>query len=314
MLTLVALFIPFFALVLLGWVAVRRRFVPPDSLGGLNVFVLFFALPALLLRLGAGGVLSHGGFGSLLLAYGLGGAVVLAGVALWAWRQGLGQRDTAYAALATVFPNTGFLGLPLLMGLLGPQAAGPLAATFLVDVVLFSSLCLAWADAKAARTALAGAMKNPLLWSMALGVAVASAGLTLPHPLDETLKMLGQSATPVALFTLGGILARAQMQAESHRKPAPVTLPVVLKLVVHPAAVLGAGWALQRAGVEISSLGWMTLVMAAALPSASNVSMLAERARVDTGLVARIILWTTVGALLSLALWAHQLGLQTPAG
>ena len=146
MLTLLALFVPFFALVLLGWVAVRRRIVPPDSLGGLNVFVLFFALPAMLLRLGAGGVLSHGGFGNLLLAYGLGGATVLVGVALWARRHGLGQRDTAYAALVTVFPNTGFLGLPLLMELLGPKAAGPLAATFLVDVVLFSSLCLAWAD------------------------------------------------------------------------------------------------------------------------------------------------------------------------
>ena len=313
MLTLLALFVPFFALVLLGWVAVRRRIVPPDSLGGLNVFVLFFALPAMLLRLGAGGVLSHGGFGSLLLAYGLGGATVLVGVALWARRHGLGQRDTAYAALVTVFPNTGFLGLPLLMELLGPKAAGPLAATFLVDVVLFSSLCLAWADAKAARTALAGAMKNPLLWSMAVGVAMAAVGVTLPHAVDETLRMLGQAATPVALFTLGGILARTQMQAAAHLKPAPVGVPVVLKLVVHPAAVLGVGWGLQRAGVEISALGWMTLVMAAALPSASNVSMLAERARVDTGLVARIILWTTAGALVTLTLWAHQLGIQSPA-
>jgi predicted permease len=53
--------------------------------------------------------------------------------------------------------------------------------------------------------------------------------------------------------------------------------------------------------------------MAAALPSASNVSMLAEREGANTTLVARIILWTTGAALVSLALWAHGLGVQPGA-
>ncbi|MDT9151024.1 hypothetical protein RSW37_25165, partial [Escherichia coli] len=46
----------------------------------------------------------------------------------------------------------------------------------------------------------------------------------------------------------------------------------------------------------------VALVLTAALPSASNVSMLAERYGADTGRVARIILWTTVGAFLSFPL------------
>jgi malonate transporter len=55
------------------------------------------------------------------------------------------------------------------------------------------------------------------------------------------------------------------------------------------------------------------LTMAAALPSASNVVMLAEREGADTGLVARIILWTTVAALLTLVAWSAGLGLAPPA-
>jgi len=313
MLSLLQQFVPFFALVLLGWAAVRRRFLPVDSLGALSVFVLFFALPAMLFRLGAGGALVHGGFGGLVLVYGLGGTVVL--LAVWAWsrQRRLGHRDAAYAALVTVFPNTGFLGLPLLMGLLGPQAAGPLAATFLVDVLCFSSLCLAWADAQAARQAWRGALRNPLLWSMGLGMLMAWSGLALPHPLDETLRLLGQSATPVALVTLGGILARAQMQAQAHLPTVPIHGPVVFKLVLHPLGVWAAGQMLVHLGWPLSPQGLLTLTLAAALPSASNVSMLAERARVDTSLVARIILWTTAASLLTLTLWSQQLGVHAAA-
>src|SRR5690606_31018745 len=105
--------------------------------------------------------------------------------------QGLVRRDSGLVALATAFPNTGFLGLPLLTGLLGPQAAGPIAATLLIDVLLLSSLCLAWGHSHAAREApgddpaeawhaaqasLKGALRNPLLWSMALGMLVSWLG------------------------------------------------------------------------------------------------------------------------------------------
>jgi hypothetical protein len=101
------------------------------------------------------------------------------------------------------------------------------AATLIIDVLILSSLCLAWAhshgpkDAQgddpqeawhAAQASLKGALRNPLLWSMALGMAFAWWRWHLPKPVDETVRLLGLSATPAALFTLGAILARAQMQ------------------------------------------------------------------------------------------------------
>jgi len=44
------------------------------------------------------------------------------------------------------------------------------------------------------------------------------------------------------------------------------------------------------------------IVLVAALPSASNVSMLAERFGADNGRIARIILWTTVATFFSFPL------------
>ncbi len=354
---LVLLFVPFFALVLMGWAAARRGALPLDGIGALNSFVLYFGLSAMVFRLASSGALHQAGLGGLLV-YGLAGTVVAALALAWAKRNGLSRLDGGLAALAAAFPNTGFLGLPLLTGLLGAQAAGPVAATLVVDVLLLSSVCLAWAhsaptmptltltltpasvttprhdaapDAKARHalvSALKGALRNPLLWSMALGMIVAETHLTLPRPVDETLRLLSLSATPAALFTLGAILARSQMTgggragtpgmgvAGANARPSaapPVWSPVLLKLVLHPALVWTIGRALPAAGIPVPSDGLLVLTMAAALPSASNVSMLAEREGADTALVARIILWTTAAALVSLTLWARLLGVQAAA-
>jgi predicted permease len=320
---LLLLFVPFFALVLLGWGAARGRLLPLEGIPAMNSFVLFFGLTAMLFRLGASGALHQSGLVGLLLVYGVAGGVVTVLALVWGIRQGLIRRDSGLVALATAFPNTGFLGLPLLTGLLGPHAAGPIAATLLIDVLLLSSLCLAWAHSHAAREApgddpaeawhaaqasLKGALRNPLLWSMALGMLVSWLGWTLPHAVDETIRFLGLAATPTALFTLGAILARAQMQPALVAAAAvPIGVPLLLKLVIHPLLVCGAGWALVQAGVALPPSGWLTVILAAALPSASNVSMLAEREGANTALVARIILWTTACALLSLTLWASVL-------
>ena len=44
---------PFFALVLCGYLAARARLLPLDAVPGLNMFVLYFALPCMLYRFGS---------------------------------------------------------------------------------------------------------------------------------------------------------------------------------------------------------------------------------------------------------------------
>ncbi len=345
------LFVPFFLLVLCGWGAVRAGLVDPGGIGALNGFVLFFGLPAMLFRLGASGALIQPGLPGLVLVYGLGGFTITA-LALWlGTRSGWARRDAGLVALATAFPNTGFLGLPLLTGLLGAQAAGPVAATLIIDVLLLSSLCLAWAHRGASGAwwalwwvPLKGALRNPLLWSMALGVAWWSTGWQMSHPIDETLRLLAVATSPAALFTLGAILARAQMTAKAQAKMRAQATPdgvergperghersaalgrrerntergallalVGAKLLLHPLLVLAAGELVHAWGWPLSGFGLSTLVMAAALPSASNVSMLAEREGADTTRVARLIMWTTALSWLTLAAWAAWRGAALP--
>ena len=63
----------------------------------------------------------------------------------------------------------------------------------------------------------------------------------------------------------------------------------------------------RRAGLPLSATAHTVIVLAAALPSASNVSLLAERFGADNGRIARIILVTTVAAFLSFSAAVHWL-------
>ncbi|MDP2256591.1 MAG: AEC family transporter, partial [Polaromonas sp.] len=205
-------------------------------------------------------------------------------------------------------PNTGFMGVPLLVALLGAQAAGPAIVTIMVDMVITSSLCIALsrldgADehgaARAARMALKGVVINPLPWSIALGTLASGVGFALPTPLMATVGLLADAASPVALFTIGAVLARSQMNSDS-RTPMADYVPVVLiKLVLHPVLVGGVGLAAIALGLPLDRFTLTVVVLLAALPSASNVALLAERFEADNGRIARIILLSTVLAFFS---------------
>jgi hypothetical protein len=196
----------------------------------------------------------------------------------------------------------------LLVALLGAPAAGPAIVTIMVDLLFTSSLCVALsrldgADTHgasvAARNALKGVVANPLPWAIVLGGLASATGLVLWKPFDQTVGLLADAASPVALFTIGAVLARSQMQS---RGPTPLDdyVPVALiKLVVHPLLVLAIGVAAIDLGVPLDRHTLTVIVLVAALPSASNVAMLAERFDADNGRIARIILVSTALAFLT---------------
>jgi malonate transporter len=122
------------------------------------------------------------------------------------------------------------------------------------------------------------------------------------------VRMLADSASPVALFTIGAVLHRAGQHAHS-RTPMAQYLPVALiKLFVHPILVLVVGSAARQLGAPLSGFQLLVLVLAAALPSASNVSLLAERYGADNGRIARIIMSSTALAFVSFTAFAWLFG------
>lgn len=302
---------PFFALVLCGYLAARSRVLPLEAIPGLNGFVLFFALPCMLYRFAAGTpidkLLDAGTFSVYLTC-----AIVMVGLAVATTRKGaIGWNDAAFGALVAAFPNSGFMGMPLLLSLLGAQAAGPVIVALAVDMVITSSLCIALSRLSSAGTdgareaavrALRGIVVNPLPWAILLGGLASCFHFSPYAPVLRVVEMLAEAGSPTALFTIGAVLARAGMvltTGPGQGAKSDVPHVVLYKLILHPLLVYGIGRLAILAGMALDPLALSVLVLVAALPSASNVPMLAERYGADTGRIARVVMATTAMAFFS---------------
>lgn len=384
---------PFFALVLCGFLAARQRLLPEHAVPGLNAFVLSFALPCMLFRFGAQTPLLELLNPTVLGVYLVVAVLLVLFTLAMTLSNTLGLKDASLGALVAAFPNSGFMGLPLLVGLLGVPAAGTVISAVMADMVVTSSLCLALASLQGskgqgawagARAALRRVLGNPLAWAIVLGGGMGALGYRLLGPADVVVRMLAEAASPVALFTVGAMLYRApdpvehrttvpsytpsgfaltspasQVEEASHASvsapgwlptqpagqastlvqplntklsrqyahqyaqkfqhrrlaahSAPIAVTVAVKLLLHPLAVLVLGASARALGAPLSAFQLTVLTLVAALPSANNVSMLAEREGADTRYIARIILITTVLGVFSFTLLAWAMHVK-PAG
>jgi predicted permease len=296
----------------MGYIAARAGMVPLSAIPGLNSFVLYFALPCMLFEFGAKTPFEKLVDPRVALVYGLTG-VVLVGLAVFlARRKGISLKDGAFGAITAAFPNAGFIGVPLLVTLLGAEAAGPVILMIAIDMVIISSGCLALAESdhkggawSTLRSSLKAIVRNPMPIAIVAGAVSSWMGVYLYGPLEKFVGLMSNAASPVALFTIGAVLWRSAVYAQrADFQHQPYLDVVILKLVVHPFLIwsLGLGFSFWGYGPDPFTLSVM--VLCAALPSASNVSLLAERFGADNSRIARIILVTTVVSFVSFSLIA----------
>jgi malonate transporter and related proteins len=298
--------IPFFALVLCGYLAARGRRLPLAAVGPLNSFVLYFALPALLFRFVANSPFRQIANGPIFIAYGIAGLLIF-GLTAGILRRynGDGWRDTAFGALAASWANWGYMGFALIPAILGEQAVGMVVAGGIADLVLVVSAALALASREgrggehwttAVKGALQGIGRNPLIWAIIAGLCASASGLKLPFAIDEFLRLLATAAGPVALFSIG-----LSLYLPGPLRIAPITFVVVLiKLVLHPLLA----WAVARWVLGLPAGEAAVLMLVAALPAAGTVFLFAERHDADAERVAAVIMLSTVLAFGSFSLFA----------
>lgn len=299
--------VPFFAVILLGFLAARFRIVPMDSVPGLNAFVLYIALPAMLFQFGADTPVAQLLNPTTILVWLISGLAVLGLAVAIGLRQRRRWLDASFGGLIAVLPNSGFMGLPLIAALRGDQASGPIVTTLLVDIVIMQSIALAISQqgnegdvASRVKTSVTRVVANPMPWAIIIGALWGTTGQSLFGPLDHVISLLATAATPVALFTIGAVLARKNTDTSAHDSTkrrvltADVSVLTALKLVLHPALVWGLGSLAILTGLPLQQDDLLVLTLVAALPSAANAAMLAERLGADSSRIAAVILMSTV--------------------
>ena len=296
--------LPFFLLIGTGWAAAYSRFFPAEATAWLTKFVFYFALSAMLFRFAAALDVQRLFDARFFWAY------LSATAAVWAvamtvarWRQ-LPLADAAMEAHTAITGNTGFLGVPMLVVLLGQAAIGPVMMVLTIDLVIFSALLtLLVTAARQGRTAVAalgplvmGIVGNPMIVSMVAGLIWAACRLPMPAPVAEFLELLGAAATPGALFAIGASLA-----GRSAQRMGPALWISGVKLVLHPLAVGIA--ALMIFDVDAYAAGVM--IAAASLPVAGNVYILAQHFGVAAQRVSTAILVSTAASIATVPAVIH---------
>jgi predicted permease len=220
------------------------------------------------------------------------------GAAFW---RGLPTEEAAIEAQCAIIGNTGFLGVPMLVVLMGPEAAGPILMVLSIDLIVFSTIItLIITGVRQGRMSLGilkalglGLLKNPMIVSMALGRGWSSTGVAVPAPINEFMALLGGAATPGALFAIGASLA-----TKSAERVEVAAWLSFCKLVLHPLAVAFA--ALYLFKVAPGPAGVM--IAAAALPVAGNVYILAQHFGVAPQRVSASILISTAVSILTVTI------------
>jgi predicted permease len=271
--------LPFFGLIFFGYLAGRIWRRDESELGWLNIFVVYFALPALFFQLISETPLEQlanwrfvvGTTLATFAALGLSFAFAIV-------RNGGNVAEASLQGLVGGYGNVGYMGPPLALVALGQAAAVPAALIFCFDVALvftLTPLMMAIAGAgNEPRTRLLldiprKVLLHPFIVATLFGVAAAALEFRAPQPLQRLLTILSGSAAPCALFALGVTVASQPL------KRIPLELPflVLMKLAVHPTlAFLILNWigGFQRLWVE-------TAVLMASLPPAATIYVIARQ-------------------------------------
>ena len=307
---------PIYIVIAIGYLSTRFGMFARADMRVFGKFVIQLALPALLFN-----ALSQRSVAEVLnpvylTAYTAGSLLVAAlGIA---WARLVARKSlsgSAIVAMGMTCSNSGFIGYPLALQLLGPTAGVALALCMIVENVLMLPLLLALSDLdqngapapgrwrRAVAQSFRGLLRNPMIIAIVAGLVFALLGLRLPEPAARVLGLFATSCGALALFVIGGTLVGLQVRGLRR----DVAVIAIGKLLLHPLAVLL--FLLVLPPLE-PALRTAALVMAA-VPMLGIYSILAQKSGNDD-MAAAAQIGTTVASFVTLTalLWAlrHSAG------
>lgn len=300
MLELVGIVAPFFIVIMLGFLAGRLGVFRLDSAKVFNNYLLYFALPAMFLsKLLEQDVLS--GFDvRVMVVFMLANTTIL--VLSWIIHGGLYRLslgDTAALGTTSAWGNSGYMGIPLALELLGGPGIFVAFSLLAADIIIISIAGFALHEidkdrsenaggggsggmglaslGRALRKTLRSIATNPFLIPFALGFALSAVRPAWPDALTVTvdfvfpaLEMLSATAFGVALFSIGVGMALRPISNVGEAAPMLASTGI-LKLIVHPVST-----ALIAAFLfDLEPAVFATCVILAATPTATNAFIMA---------------------------------------
>jgi hypothetical protein len=194
-----------------------------------------------------------------------------------------------------IFPNVGFMGIPVSEAILGP---GSLFYVILFNLpfnfLVFTMGVYLLARGRPGKMDLR-LLVTPGLVASLIGLALFLAGYTLPAPAGITLDWIGKATTPLAMLVVGALLATLPVsRLAGDRRIMVIT---AFRLVIFPVLA----FALLVPFIH-DRLLLGTIVLLIAMPVAANTVLLSEEYKVDATLASQGVFLSTLLCLATIPL------------
>lgn len=294
----IGLVLPFFGLILLGFATAKVNKQPLTSLGWMNTFIVYVALPALFFNLLSRTPVEQLTQWRFVVATTLSTYIAFSlmfGIGIWRTRGNVA--DSTIMGFAAAYGNIGYMAPGLALLAFGEAAVVPVALVFCFDNILhfiMAPLLMALSGNSDEKTppaqlvlqVLKRIFTHPFIVSTIVGILAAIFELQPPAAIQTMITYLANAAAPCALFAMGVTLALRPLK----RIPAETGFIIFIKLLLHPAMTY----------VLLSAMGtfpevWIYVaVLMSALPSATNVFVIAQQYGHWVERASAMILITTV--------------------
>lgn len=222
--------------------------------------------------------------------------------------RGWGVGRTTIGALCSSYVNSGNLGIPIAVYVLGD--ASLVAPVLLFQLLVLTPVALTILDLSGRGgekgplwQRLLTPLRNPIAVGSLAGVAVSAAGIDIPSFVMDPVTLIGNMSVPAVLLAFGISLCGSAMPGRGPDRQL-VLLSVALKAVGQPLAA----WALAAGVFGLHGAPLLDVVVTSALPAAQNLYTYASSYRVGERLARDSILVSTVLSVPVLVVVAALLG------
>lgn len=297
--------LPIFTIIAAGYFATRLSLIAEAAVDSIMKFSQNFAIPCLLFHAIANLDLSSTFEIKLIFSFFLGATICfLIGIIAMRFLFSRTPIDSIAIGFGALFSNLIFIGLPIMELAFGRDSTAQnytiiafhapfcyLLGITSIEIVRSGGLGIIGS----VNAVVHSSFKNPLILAILLGFIVNLGGITLPEAISTSVNMIAQTAIPVALFGMGGVLVRYGFSPSLGE---PICI-ATLSLFVHPAIVYLLTVYVFSLEIDFVRAGVISAAMAPGIHSYLFANMY-NRA---IGMSASTILLSTIASIFSVSMW-----------
>lgn len=286
-----------FLLMAVGFTLVKLKILTKPSLGQMSKLLMYLVCPAIMIDILMEETRNWETVQVMLVAGAvLAGTYVLNMVLIQACFRKKAPEQRGVLRFASIYGNTGFMGIPLIQAVLGDSGM-LVAVTSLVVFNISTWTHGAILIGGKERASVKKALLNPGTIGFLIAVVLFAGGITLPGPVADAVGFVGSLNTPLAMIIIGGQMAAVDLK--SILKDTRLYVSAMLKLLVIPMISL---LVLLPLGVEPIIVVAVTIL--AGCPTAGATSIMSEMMGKDASLAARLVTLSTIFCVITLPLVA----------